>query len=99
MQEKDSRCYGDYIPWERKLKPEDLREKIVSIGPDEGIRIDGVSTEGNHVKVFINKTGSEHVITIAYDGGKEKIYVYHSGPDAYRHLKNLMEEIKEITLY
>ncbi|MGQ9782158.1 MAG: hypothetical protein ACUVQ8_07955 [Nitrososphaeria archaeon] len=99
MNNKDDRCHGDYIPWERKLKPEDLEKKIVSIGPDEGIRINGISVGGERVKVFINKTGLEHAITIAYDDCKEQVYMYQSGLEAYRSLNNLMKDIREIVLY
>jgi hypothetical protein len=99
MMVKDNKCYENYIPWERKIKENDLEKKVLSIGPDEGIRILAELTDGNMAKIFVNKTGLEYVITIKCDNGKEHIFNYKEGAEAYKALSKQVKKIREILLY
>ena len=96
---RDDKCYKYYIPWERKLKESDLEKKVLSIGPDEGIRILAELSDGKTATIFVNKTGLEHVITITSDNGKEHISNYKEGTEAYKVLSKQIKGIKEIILY
>lgn len=99
MNKEGKKCYGDYIPWERKIEWNDLEKKIISMGPDEGVRVKAELVNGEEVKIFVNKTGLEHVTTIVYDNDKERISAYKNGLHAYRALIDQIKEIKEIVLY
>jgi len=98
MNKEDEKCYEDYVPWERKIEEKNLEKKIVSMGSDEGIRIKAELVNGKKVKIFVNKTGLEHVINITYENN-ERIFTYKNGLDAYRALIDQIEEIEEIVLY
>jgi len=96
---KDNKCYENYIPWERRIKESDLEKKVLSIGPDEGIRILAELTDGKMAKIFVNKTGLEYVIAITYSNGKEQISNYKGNTEAYKALSKQIKKIKEILLY
>jgi hypothetical protein len=96
---KDDRCYIHYIPWERELSENDLKKKVLTLGPDEGIRISAELSDGRTVKIFVNKTGLEHVITMTYDNGKEHISSFKGGTEAYNALCKQIKRIRNIILY
>ncbi|MGD0329926.1 MAG: hypothetical protein ABSB40_05690 [Nitrososphaeria archaeon] len=96
---KDDRCYINYIPWERELPENDLKKKVLTLGPDEGIRISAELCDGRTVKIFVNKTGLEHVITLIYDNGKERISSFKGGIEAYNALFKQIKNIRNIILY
>ncbi len=96
---KDDRCYIYYIPWERELPENELEKKVLTLGPDEGIRISAELNDGRMVKIFVNKTGLEYVITLTYDNGKEHISSFKSGIEAYNALFKQIKRIRNIILY
>ena len=99
MSEKGKKCYGDYVPWVRRLKLEELEKRVLSIGQDEGVKLNVQTMNGKTAKIFVNKTGQEHTITIVSDDSREETFVYDSGRKAYDALKRLVKTINEAFLY
>jgi hypothetical protein len=96
---KIDRCFVNYIPWERKLTESDLKKKVLTLGPDEGIRILTELSDGREAKIFVNKTGLEYVVTQTYGNGKEHISSYKGSSEAYKELSKRIKIVKEIILY
>ncbi len=92
-------CFEDYVPWERKVDAKKLEKGILSLGIDEGIRVKAAMNNGKHVKLFMNKTGEEYIMTIINDDNTEEVLSYKSGVEAYDFMKSRIRLIEEVVMY
>lgn len=54
---------------------------------------------GKHVKLFMNKTGEEYIMTIINDDNTEEVLSYKSGVEAYDFMKSRIRLIEEVVMY
>ncbi|MEM3403740.1 MAG: hypothetical protein QXJ17_04325 [Nitrososphaeria archaeon] len=99
MSKRKRKCYEDYVPWVRRLNLDELEEKVSSIELDEGIKLNALMKNEKMVKIFINKTGQEYVITIVSSDSMDETFLYSSGQEVYDALKKMVKTIKEAYLY
>ena len=92
-------CFEDYIPWERKVDKKKLEKSFLSIGIDEGIRVKAIMNNGKYVKLFMNKTGEEYIMTIINDDNSEEVFSYRSSVEAYNFMKSRISQVEEVVLY
>jgi len=96
-----NKCYDDYIPFKKSINVNEIIDHVVSLGNDEGLKIEVEDSGGKNIKIYVNKTGLEYVITIVSGNKKEENLISLNVHEIYQNLFKLIEKkrIIEAILY
>ena len=96
-----NKCYDEYIPFKKSINVNEIMDHVVTLGNDEGLKIEVGDSGGKNIKIYVNKTGLEYVITIVSGDKKEENLISLNVHEICQNLFKLIEKkrIIEAILY
>lgn len=96
-----NKCYDNYMPLKKSINVNEIMNYVALLGNDEGLKIEVEDLEEKRLKIYVNKTGLEYVISIIYDNNKEENFIFSNINEICENLFKLIEKKKvlEAILY